>query len=165
MKPRIIRHLSSAPPERVFAMASDFPNAASIVEGITGVEMLTGGPVRVGTQFRETRVMFGKPATETMEVVAFDPPRSYTLRAGSCGAEFVSEVRCVPDGAGTRLEIEMRCRPVSLFAKLMSPLSGLMMGSMTKLIAKDLADIARAAEGGERPASPGAGAAQVASGA
>lgn len=148
MKPIVVTHRTSAPPGRAFGLASDFAGAAERVSGITRVEMLTPGAVGRGTRFRETRTMMGKEATEEMEVVAWDPPRSYTLRAVSCGAEILSEVRCVPEGAGTRLEIEMRWKPLTFGAKLMSPLGALMAGTMKKCVAQDLADIARAAEAG-----------------
>ena len=158
MKPIVVARRTAAPPERVFALASDFAGAAGRISGILRVEMVTKGAVGKGTRFRETRKMFGKEATEEMEVVAFDPPRSYTLRAASCGAEYLTEVRCVPDGSGTRIEFEMQWRSISFFAKLMSPLGMLFAGSMKKLVEKDLADIATAAEGGSAP-PPAAGAA------
>ncbi len=63
----------AAPPEKVFAMMSDFANAPQRISGISKVEMLTDGAVGVGTKFKETRVMLGKEATETMEVTTFDP--------------------------------------------------------------------------------------------
>jgi hypothetical protein len=162
VKPIVVARRAAAPAERLFALASDFAGAPGRVSGILRVEMVTPGAVGKGTRFRETRKMFGKEATEEMEVVAFEPGRSYTLRAISCGAEFESELRCLPDGAGSRVEIEMRSRPLTFFAKLMSPLGGLFAGSMVKCVEQDLADIARAAEGGARPPAPPGAAAQPA---
>lgn len=57
-----------APPERAFAAFADFPHAARSVSGIERIEMLTDGPVGAGTRFRETRIMFGREATEEMKV-------------------------------------------------------------------------------------------------
>src|SRR4051812_9790697 len=88
-----VDHFVAAAPERVFALASDFANLPKRIPDITKVELLTGDTVGVGTRFRETRVMFGKEAVETMEVAAFDPPHSYVLVANSCGARYESTLR------------------------------------------------------------------------
>lgn len=146
MKPIVVRRTVAAEPAAVFAIASDFAGAAGRLTGIRRVEMLTSGPPGLGTRFRETRVFGSREAVETMEVVAWDAPRSYMLRATSCGAEFDSEVRCLAEGAGTRTEIEMRVRPVRWWAHLMAPLFALTAGPVRKCLEKDLADIAAAAE-------------------
>jgi len=143
MKPILIQHSSSAPPDRVWKMASDFQNASGRIRGITKIEMLTSGPVGAGTRFREWR---GRQVVD-MEIAAWSPPRSYSLRGFAAGTEFTSEIRCVPDGAGTRLEMEVRARPMTFLAKLLSPLLALMSKVMVKSCAKDLRDIAEAAEG------------------
>lgn len=152
MKPLIVAYRSSASPDRVWGPASDFANAAGRIKAITKVEMTTPGPVGVGTRFREWR---GRQAAD-MEVVAWSPPRSYALRGYAMGTEFTSEVRCVPDGAGTRLEMEITVRPRTFGAKLLSPLISLMSRMMVKMCAKDLADLAAAAERGDVDGRPGA---------
>ena len=146
MKPLLCTHRSAAAPDRVWAMASDFANAARRIRAITRVEMLTAGPTGSGTRFREWR---GRQQAD-MEVVAWSPPRSYALCGYAMGTEFTSDIRCVPDGSGTRLEMEVRVRPKTLGAKLLSPLIALMSRVMVKSCAKDLRDIAAAAEGREK---------------
>ena len=55
----------TAPREVVFEVAADFHNAAELnIQGIDSLEVLTDGPIGVGTRFRETRVMMGKSSTE-----------------------------------------------------------------------------------------------------
>jgi carbon monoxide dehydrogenase subunit G len=142
MKPLLCTHRSSAPPDRMWEVASDFARAADRIKAITKVEMLTPGPVGVGTRFREWR---GRHDVD-MEVAAWSPPRSYSLRGYAMGTEFTSEIRCVPDGPGTRLEMEVHVRPQTFGAKLLSPLLALMSKAMVKSCAKDLVDIAAAAE-------------------
>jgi carbon monoxide dehydrogenase subunit G len=137
----------AAPPAAVFAVLTDSERIQAAVPAIKRIEKLTPGPFGVGTQLRETRVMFGREATETFEVTAFEPARLFTLSAVSCGTEFHCEHRFVPEAGGTRLELEVTTRAVSLFAKLMWPLGLLMAGPMKKAMLKDLDAIARAAEG------------------
>ncbi len=136
----------AAEPARVFALASDFPNLPGHVAGIIRVEMLTDGPVGVGTRFKETRKFGGRQATETMVVAEFDAPRSYVLKARSCGSIFRSRVRVEPAPGGARLSIETTAKADSLFARLLSPLVGLMAKSMKKCLEDDLAQIKQAAE-------------------
>lgn len=142
MKPLLCTHRSSASPDRMWELASDFARAPDRIKSITKVEMLTPGAPGVGTRFREWR---GRHDVD-MEVVAWSPPRSYSLRGYAMGTEFVSEIRCVPDASGTRLEMEIQVRPQAFGAKLLSPLLALMTRMMVKSCAKDLADISAAAE-------------------
>lgn len=142
MKPLLCTCPSSASPDRVWAVASDFPNAVQNIRGITKIEILTQGSIGAGTRFREWR---GRHAVD-MEIAEWTPPRSYSLRGYAMGTEFLSQIRCVPDGAGTRIEMEIQVRPQTFGAKLFSPLMALMSKMMVKSCSKDLGDIAAAAE-------------------
>lgn len=136
----------TAPPEVVFEVASNFEQAAETIQGIESLEILTEGPIGVGTRFRETRVMFGKRATEELEITAFDPPHSYVVEGESCGGHYRFEYRFVGDIAGTNVRLNVETRAISFFAKLMSPLAPLMIGPMKKCIAADLEDVKATAE-------------------
>ena len=135
-----LSHVLPGAPEQVFQILSDFPNAAENISGIQRTEMLTDGPVGLGTEFRETRVFMKKEATEEMEVVGWDPPRSYTLGADTCGCDFVTKVSLQPDGEGTRVSMDFESTPRTLGAKLMAPFGALMMGAMRKCLLQDLTD-------------------------
>ncbi len=130
-----------APPERVFEVFADLRNAAGRVSAITKIEMLTDGPVGVGTRWRETRVMFKKEATETIEITAFDPPRSYTTLANSCGCRYECAFRFEPQDQGTRVTVEFAWTAQSLLAKLMAPLGKLMASTCMKAFDKDLSEL------------------------
>lgn len=127
-----------APIDQVFEQFSNFPDAAEMIEAIKRIEMITDGPTRVGSKFKETRVMFGREATETMEVTEFTRNKSYTLSADSCGSRFDSTFRFEPDDDGTRVEMEIATQANSFFAKIMWPLGLLMMPSMKKMIQTDM---------------------------
>jgi carbon monoxide dehydrogenase subunit G len=141
-----------APPEKVFDRLSDFRRAPETISGIKKVEMLTAGPVGVGTRFKETRVMFSREATETMEVIAFERPTGYTLTCESCGCRYVCTFRVTSKGTGTNVEMRFAAEGLTWFAKVM----GFLMRPMTKMclkaIAKDLDDVKAAIEGGRQPA-------------
>ena len=74
MKPIVVSVDIDVPIDRVFSIATDLQNAPERIGGITKLEVLTDGPFGLGTRWRETRVMFGREATEVMWVTAFDPP-------------------------------------------------------------------------------------------
>jgi hypothetical protein len=148
----------AAPIERVFAVFTDFSGSPSRIPEIVQIEMLTSGPVGVGTRFRETRKVFReKTATELIEVTVFEPPRRVGMRCTSCGVRYDMEWRFAvienPDGSLsmgtgptggtidpglTTIDFELRGTPVSLMARLMSPLAGVFLGIMRRAIEKDL---------------------------
>jgi hypothetical protein len=135
-----------ASPHAVFDLFSDLDHVAEHVKSIKKIERLTPGPVGVGTRFRETRVMFGREATEEMYFTAFEPPRLYEVRCQTCGAEYQSVYTFRPDGAGTVVDVKFEAKPISLFAKLMTPLSFLMVGGMKKCMDQELEDLKKVAE-------------------
>ncbi len=138
----------SAPVDRTFEVFTDLHGAQERIPEIISMEVLTEGPVGSGTRFRETRKMFGKEATEEMEITTFEPNSVYAVECESCGAHFRTEFRFAPAAeGGTSVEMETVVKPISLFAKLMAPVSGLMMGSMKKALAKDMDRLAAHAEG------------------
>jgi hypothetical protein len=136
----------AAPPEQVFARAADFANAPRIFESILAVEMLGPEPVGTGTRFRETRRMFGREATEEMEVVAFEPPRRYALAAENHGARYESTLLCEPIAGGTKVTLVFAVQPLTFMARLMGLLTRPMIKAMAKACAKDLDDLAASFE-------------------
>ncbi len=146
-----------APVDRVFEVFSNVREAPKHIKGITALEVLTDGPIGTGTRFRESRVMFGKTATETMEFTEFQPGRAYTVGCTSCGVEYATRFTFTPTGGagspggsgGTDVVMTTTARPVTLMAKIMSPLMGLMMkGAMKKMLEGDLNAMKAAAERG-----------------
>ncbi len=147
-----------APREEVFAAFTDLEHCAEHIDAIVKCEVLTDGPVGVGTRFRETRVMFKREATEEMEITKFDPPSSYTVEAESCGAHYSTIFRFEPEGAGTRVECEFGAQPVTFMAKLMSPLSCMMAGTLRKCLTQDMEQIkARVEAAGDGGSTLGSG--------
>lgn len=129
-----------------FEAISDFPNAAEIVTGIQKVEMLTDGPVGVGTRFRETRIMYGREASETMEVTAYDPPTGITLEAESHGTHYRSIYALSEQDGGTRVVMTFEATPRTMMARLLSVVFSGMIKSIAKMMQTDLREAAQYAE-------------------
>ena len=140
-----------APIDAVFDIFSDIPRADEMIDDIIKVEMLTDGPVGVGTRWRETRVMFKREATEEMWVTAYERGKSYTVGCESCGCAYESTWRFESEGDATQVEFEMGYRALTFFAKLMSPLGRLMMPMMKKCFEKDFQALKTLAESGGTP--------------
>jgi hypothetical protein len=144
-----------APQATVFQVASDLRNAPGRIKNIRKLEVLTDGPIRKGTRFRETRVCFGREATEEMEILEFDPPRRYDVGCESCGCRYHSTLLFRPAGGGTDVEFTFEAQPLTLFARIM----GILMAPMFKKVmgecAKDIDDLKSAIE--SESSAPSAG--------
>jgi hypothetical protein len=141
----IKKHIN-APREKVFAHASNFGGAPEAIKGIKKVEMLTNGPVGVGTRFKETRVLFKREATEVMEVTAFNAPDSYTLGCDSCGCRYRTTMRFLANGTGTDVEMDFGVEALTVFAKIMGIVMRPMLKACCKMMEKDLDELKASVE-------------------
>jgi hypothetical protein len=143
-----VSHDIAADPEVVWSIVVGMDDWVDVIEAIELVERLDGGDgFGLGTTWRETRTMFGKEATEEMEVTEFDDGRRYATAAESHGSKYFSEISVTPTDEGSRISMGFRGEPQSTFAKIMDATAGrLFMGATRKALAKDLADIGAAAE-------------------
>lgn len=138
------------PCPEVFRLFTDFDGMAQRIDSITEVEMLTSGPPGVGTRFRETRELFGKRATEELEVTDFTPEEGYVVEAQSHGTHYRSVFQFEPVGDVTDVSVSFEARPVSVAARLLAPLGWLMMGTTRRIFARDVEALKQSAEGNGR---------------
>jgi carbon monoxide dehydrogenase subunit G len=135
----------AAPSGTVWRAVTDIENAAKHIPAITSIEVLDGPRSGKGMRWRETRIMFGRAATETMEIAEWKPPLShasggmYVATATNHGTFYRSEVRVEPSGAGSRLAFTFEAQALTLFARMMSGLMmPLMKGAVVKALNADL---------------------------
>ncbi len=137
------------PRAEVFRAFTDLERVPTRVEGIERLEVLTEGPMQVGTRFRETRKMFGREATEEMTVTEFTELRGYVATAESCGARYRAEYTFDDAADGTKVSFTFEAKPVTFMAKVMTPITGpLARRMMKKCFEKDMDDLTAAIEGG-----------------
>ena len=137
-----------APVEIAYATHLDVMQWPRFVRGIEKVEMLTQGPPRVGSRFRETRLMFGRRASEEMTIAELVPAQRQVLTAENHGTRYTATATFTPQEGGTLIRLRFEGAPVSLLARLMSGLAMLMAGTVRKQLQADLDDVA--AEAGRR---------------
>jgi carbon monoxide dehydrogenase subunit G len=99
-----------APPAVVFAALSDIERWKDWLPNFVAVEKLTPGPFGAGTEWRETRKMFGKEATEHFRVTRYEPPSRVDLvvdgsKGSSKRGEYAFTYELVPDRNGTNVEL------------------------------------------------------------
>ena len=128
----------NATPEAVFAVVSDVENAPDRIAWYEQVDILTDGPVHVGTKWRETRRMNNKQCIEEWEMTAFERPNYFTAYCDSQGYDVEWTMRVEPEGDGSRLTLDMTTKPRTFLGKLMTPIERLMSGMMKKTVWKDL---------------------------
>lgn len=145
-----------APLETVWNVATDLATMPETMSAITDVEVLEGGDAfGVGTRWRETRTMMRREATEEMEVTRLDPHRSYTVEADNQGVHYISTFTFTPLGAD-RTEVAMTftgeaTTPQNVIVRLMGRLG---LRIVRKSLAKDLDDLATAAEAAHSSVNP-----------
>ena len=127
-----------AAPEAVFAVVSDFENSPDRIDCYEKVDMLTDGPVGVGTKWRETRRMNNKQSVEEWEVTAFESPNYFTAYCDSQGYDVEWTMRVDPEGDVSRLTLEMTTKPRTFIGKLLTPVEWLLSTMMKSMVRKDL---------------------------
>lgn len=144
------KHIS-ATPEEVFAVVADLENAPNNLNGIEKVEILTEGPIGLGTRFRETRNILGVQGTDELEITQFDAPHGYVVKCESSGTHFRIEFQLMHDIYGTHLRVNCDAQPKTIVAKMLFPITTFMSNTTQKCIDAVLEEIKRVAEANAAP--------------
>jgi carbon monoxide dehydrogenase subunit G len=138
----------ATPRADVWRLITDIDNSVNTISGITEIEVLERPDQGlVGLMWVETRVMFGREATETMRITAAVEGESYEVRAESHGAIYLSTLALRDVEGGTELTMRFGAQPTTFVAKLMGATIGrLFVGATRKALQQDLEDIKAAAE-------------------
>ena len=111
----------SRPPKEVFDFITVSDNAPKVVPSVKSMVKLTEGPVRIGTRYRETRLMNGKDAHAELEVAEYEPDQKYAMRNVTEGIETVYHYTFHPEAGGTRVDLVCEVKAGGL-KKLMLPI-------------------------------------------
>lgn len=130
----------------VFNAFSDLKNLANNVRAIKSIEILTPGDVGIGSKFKETRLMFGKESSETMEITQFSPSDYFKEEAHSNGMHYATEWRFIDEENKTTVSIDFSGTPTTLTARLLNVLFSFMTGGMKKAFLADMDDLKKMLE-------------------
>ena len=132
----------------IWAAITNIENASETISGIEKIEVLEK-PANglVGLKWRETRMLFGKPATAEKWITDAAENEFYKTRAESDGFVFLTTKSISESGGGIRLTEAHESKPQSIVAKLLSvPMLFLFKGVVKKALLQDLKDIKTAVE-------------------
>jgi len=132
----------------IWAAMTDIENASETIRGIKSIEVLenpANGPV--GLKWRETRMLFGKPATAEKWITEAAENEFYKTRAESDGFVFLATMAISEHGGGMTLTSSHDSKPQGIVATLLSiPMLILFKGVAKRALLQDLNDIKSAVE-------------------
>jgi len=141
--------LIKVPVEQVWESMADIENSPNMISGIEQVKVLNRGKEGlVGFVWKETRIMFGKKAEETMTIIEAVENSHYVTNAESHGSRYTSRISVSDQNGKTELKMEFGAVPQTLAAKIIWGLTGFMFkGATQKALQSDLEDIKNFIEG------------------
>jgi len=123
------------PVEKVFAWLTNAENQGKFDKSSLKMELLTPGPWRAGSQFRELRDMGGRKTEVLSEIAELEPNRLFVIRSKT-GPVWLGTWVFEPEGTGTRLHWTGQLT-MNGFARLLEPLIGKQMNNqITKQFAQ-----------------------------
>lgn len=131
----------------IWVAITNIANASAIISGIKNIEVLEQ-PANglVGLRWRETRMLFGKPATVEKWITDAAESEFYKTRAEDGGFVFLTTMRISESSVGMTLTSSHETKPEGIVASLKSMPMFLFKGVIKKAILQDLTDIKSAIE-------------------
>lgn len=139
----------AAPAGVVWGLITDIEASPKMLSAVASVEMLTEpGPLMLGTTWRETRTVLGRPRTEQMRVTALIPGQFYAVVSDAHHGSYSSTLSVTPQGPDAcTLTLTFRDQPAGMVGRLGTATIGRAFApAIRRVLARDLSDIAAAAE-------------------
>jgi uncharacterized membrane protein len=128
------------PAEEVFDYLADVRHLPQWQDGV--VEVRTDDEPRVGSRFVEVRSFLGKRIESTVEIVAYEPSRLFTIKVIEGPIPFEVRHTIEPEGDATRVDVMGEGEPGGFF-KLAE---GLVTRQVQKAAEKDFAKLKQVLE-------------------
>jgi hypothetical protein len=131
----------------IWAAITNIENASETIRGIEKIEVLEKPAIGlVGLKWRETRMLFGKPATVEKWITDAAENEFYKTRAEDGGFVFLTTKSISESNGGMTLTEAHESKPQTIGAKLSVPMLFLFKGVVKKALLQDLNDIKAAVE-------------------
>jgi hypothetical protein len=137
----------------IWAAITNIENMAKTISGIMNIEVVEK-PANglIGLKWRETRMLFGKPATVEKWITDAAENAFYKTRAEDSGFVFLTTMSISESGNGSiTLTSSHDSQPQGIVARLKSLPMFLFKGVVRKAILQDLSDIKAAVELPQKP--------------
>jgi uncharacterized protein YndB with AHSA1/START domain len=112
--PTVERRITiNAPPQAVWDVLADVTRQPRWMHDLRSVELDDDRPIGVGTRAHGTVRMFGLSQRDPIEIIAFDPPRTYAVRhlGGFSGTGEFALTGIGRGGSATRVRWREQMRP------------------------------------------------------
>lgn len=146
MQIELAKRVAARPP-KVFETVVDAVHWPQIMRSVIAVEVLTSGPLRVGTRLREIHVMFGQQTTEELQVMELERPRRLRLAGQNHGLHYERDHIIDALDVGSRLMLIFRTKPQAQSQTgraLMDFITPYMEVNLRDELERDLTDLAAA---------------------
>ncbi|MBL8892693.1 MAG: SRPBCC family protein [Planctomycetaceae bacterium] len=127
--------LIAAPVDRVFQTVALPDRFCAAIPDIVKIEIVSEIQSGIGTRFRETRLMNGKPTVAEMQVTEFHENKTVRLVADMAGTNWDTRFDLQPQGNATELKMQLVATPQNLLSRLATPM---MIGMIGKAISGDM---------------------------
>lgn len=126
--------------QRVFEVVADVEHCVGRLPAIKSIEIVSDARHGLGMRWRETRTLFGRDATATLEITEFRPPLEYVVASEEGGFTYRTVIRVIATGSDTcRLEREFFTTAHTIIARVMGmTLMPLMTKMMVGLLQEEL---------------------------
>jgi hypothetical protein len=125
----------------VFRQFTDLEHNAGLVSAIKKIELLTSGSVGLGTRWRETREVLGRPGDAEMEMTSFETNRTYTITHHKAGIRIDATFSFRPIPGGTRVTVDYELSSGGVPPGLLEPLARAIRSDVEQALQRDLADL------------------------
>lgn len=135
-----VKRTTKVTKQQVFNGLLDLEAANHWMQGLVGIERLDDGPMRVGSQWKESRKMFGQVATEHFEVAELNEVDKIVLRCdgtkGTTGkGEYIFTYMVTSSDNLTEITLNGEIKGLTGITKFFGKM---MAGTFKKASAKDL---------------------------
>ncbi|RKQ29963.1 SRPBCC family protein [Oceanobacillus halophilus] len=135
-----VKRTIHVPKQKAFYSLLDLNAAEQWMQGLVRMERLDEGPIKEGSEWKETRKMFGKEASEHFEVVELKEGDKIVLRCdgtkGTTGkGEYIYTYFITSSGDYSEVTLDGEIRGLTGLTKIFGKM---MAGTFKKACAKDL---------------------------
>ena len=110
------------PVEEVFAFVGDFNNEPKFVPALVRTELISKGPIGVGTRYREVnRLVLGLKTASEYEIIAYEPNRKVEFKSNAGPAQFKGGYYLEAVAGGTKVTLAAEAVMVGPF-RLVEPM-------------------------------------------
>ena len=136
--------------EKTWSTLVDLDRYPSRITSYEAIAWLTSEKSGVGAKWKQTRRVYGKSHTQTIEVVEWKEPTSFAMTATEAGATYLTRYSLGESKGGETTEVSppFEVQPNNLFSKVFVKLVGKkLLGSTRETLQNDVSDLANDEEG------------------